>query len=292
MLLVEGEADFEFLVAVVHEVLEDDRGGDNQRADDERHGVMKEEIADCKDEHRDNNSERIGLDYDYQAEYGGYYSHSEHYEAVRNQREQNAVGCGDRLAAHETVAVNARLGVARNPEGAPHGELQHDVAAHRRIEADRGDRPDLHALNGDGRGGLDPADLRISHIIGNIAAENIDAAQKADAAPQAAQHDDGEHAYLYLSSHNSECLSGDRIAFVTHDVSVAEALLHLRQRTLGFGLRRVTPHTILITVAARGTQLDHLVLVALELPGSNTYANASPSYFKPTTAIKCPPFVL
>ena len=26
MLLVEGEADFEFLVAVVHEVLEDDRG--------------------------------------------------------------------------------------------------------------------------------------------------------------------------------------------------------------------------------------------------------------------------
>jgi hypothetical protein len=101
MLLVEGEADFEFLVAVVHEVLEDDRGGDNQRADDERHGVMKEEIADCKDEHRDNNSERIGLDYDYQAEYGGYYSHSEHYEAVRNQREQNAVGCGDRLAALE-----------------------------------------------------------------------------------------------------------------------------------------------------------------------------------------------
>ena len=36
--------------------------------------------------------------------------------------------------------------------------------------------------------------------------------------------------------------------------------------TLGFGLRRVTTHTILITVAARGTQLDHLVLVALELP--------------------------
>ena len=173
--------------------------------------------------------------------------------ALRQQLRAVAHLDSDRLAAHETVAVNARLGVARNPEGAPHGELQHDVAAHRRIEADRGDRPDLHALNGDGRGGLDPADLRISHIIGNIAAENIDAAQKADAAPQAAQHDDGEHAYLYLSSHNSECLSGDRITFVTHDVSVAEALLHLRQRTLGFGLRRVTTHTILITVAARGT---------------------------------------
>ena len=46
MLLVEGEADFEFLVAVVHEVLEDDRGGDNQRADDKRCDVVEEEIAD------------------------------------------------------------------------------------------------------------------------------------------------------------------------------------------------------------------------------------------------------
>ena len=91
MLLVEGEADFEFLVAVVHEVLEDDRGGDNQRADDKRCDVVEEEIADGKDEHRDNNSERIGLDYDYQAEYGSYDSHSENHEAVRNQREQNAV---------------------------------------------------------------------------------------------------------------------------------------------------------------------------------------------------------
>ena len=49
MLLVEGEADFEFLVAVVHEVLEDDRGGDNQRADDKRCDVVEEEIADGAD---------------------------------------------------------------------------------------------------------------------------------------------------------------------------------------------------------------------------------------------------
>ena len=49
--------------------------------------------------------------------------------ALRQQLRAVAHLDGDRLAAHETVAVNARLGVARNPEGAPHGELQHDVGS-------------------------------------------------------------------------------------------------------------------------------------------------------------------
>ena len=40
--LLEGEAELELLVAVVHKVLEYDRGGDYQRADDERRYVVEE----------------------------------------------------------------------------------------------------------------------------------------------------------------------------------------------------------------------------------------------------------
>lgn len=99
--LLEGEAELELFVAVVHKVLEYDRGGDYQRADDERRYVVEEEIADSKEEHRNDDSERIGLYNDYQAEYGGYDGHSENHEAVRNEREQDAVGGGDSLSAFE-----------------------------------------------------------------------------------------------------------------------------------------------------------------------------------------------
>ena len=101
MFLLEGEAELELFVAVVHKVLEYDRGGDYQRADDERRYVVEEEIADSKEEHRNDDSERIGLYNDYQAEYGGYDGHSENHEAVRNEREQDAVGGGDSLSAFE-----------------------------------------------------------------------------------------------------------------------------------------------------------------------------------------------
>ena len=42
-------------------MLEDDRGGDNQRADDKRCDVVEEEIADGKDEHREITLSESGL---------------------------------------------------------------------------------------------------------------------------------------------------------------------------------------------------------------------------------------
>ena len=46
--LLEGEAELELFVAVVHKVLEYDRGGDYQRADDERRYVVKKKLQTAK----------------------------------------------------------------------------------------------------------------------------------------------------------------------------------------------------------------------------------------------------
>ena len=114
-----------------------------------------------------------------------------------------AVGYFDRLGAHQPVAENLGFRIGRNAVLALDGEPQHDFVAAGGVERQARHRTDLDALHHDRRSVLHAVDLVVSRIIFDIAAENIESFQKADARPCDADHRHGENSDLNFPFHTS-----------------------------------------------------------------------------------------
>ena len=106
-----------------------------------------------------------------------------------------------RLAAHQAIAEDARLGVGRDAVSALDQQVDRHLIADRRVEFDGRHGADLHALHHHGRGLLHTVYLIVhSHIL-HIAGKEIQPAQEADTAPGQQDHGHAKNTDFSFSFH-------------------------------------------------------------------------------------------